>query len=290
MALTQLTKIDGGGISTTSDYRVGVITASKFVGPFDGTAGNFSGIITASGANFSGNVTIGGTLTYEDVTNIDSVGIITAQKDIHVGAGVSAVGVGTFGSLDISGDIDVDGHTNLYNVSVAGVSTFSDNVIIAEQKELRLEPSGAFKLYRGAGGGGATNFIKSTFGSISVEAANAFIAKVNSNEDAIAAYANDRVDLYYNNQVKFTTTNTGAVVTGILTATSFSGDGSSLSNLPAGAPVGGASTNTVFFENDMSVGVGYSITYGKNAMSAGPISINAGVAVTVPSGSAWTIV
>ena len=116
MALTQLTKIDGGGISTTSDYRVGVIAASKFVGPFDGTAGNFSGIITASGANFSGNVTIGGTLTYEDVTNIDSVGIITAQKDIHVGAGVSAVGVGTFGSLDISGDIDVDGHTNLVAV------------------------------------------------------------------------------------------------------------------------------------------------------------------------------
>ena len=103
---------------------------------------------------------------------------------------------------------------------VTGISTFSDNVILAEQKELRLEPSGAFKLYRGAGGGGATNFIKSTFGSISVEAANAFIAKVNSNEDAIAAYANDRVDLYYNNQIKFTTTNTGAVVTGIVTATS----------------------------------------------------------------------
>ena len=101
---------------------------------------------------------------------------------------------------------------------VTGISTFSDNVILAEQKELRLEPSGAFKLYRGAGGGGATNFIKSTFGSISIEAANAFIAKVNNNEDAIAAYANGRVDLYYNNQIKLTTTNTGAVVTGILTA------------------------------------------------------------------------
>ena len=37
---------------------------------------------------------------------------------------------------------------------------------------------------------------------------------------------------------------------GVVTATSFSGDGSGLSNLPAGAPVGGASTNTVFFEND----------------------------------------
>ena len=100
----------------------------------------------------------------------------------------------------------------------------------------------------------------------------------------------DASALKFGAATKVQATNTGAVVTGILTATSFSGDGSSLSNLPAGAPVGGASTNTVFFENDTAVGVGYSITSGKNAMSAGPISINAGIAVTVPSGCSWTIV
>jgi len=84
--------------------------------------------------------------------------------------------------------------------------------------------------------------------------------------------------------------NNGAVIAGVVTATSFSGDGSNLSNLPASAPVGGASTNTVFFENDKVVAVNYQITSTKNAMSAGPISINAGIAVTVPSGCAWTIV
>ena len=73
-------------------------------------------------------------------------------------------------------------------------------------------------------------------------------------------------------------------------ADTYYGDGSNLSNLPAGAPVGGASTNTVFFENDIAVAVNYQITSGKNAMSAGPIAINAGIAVTVPSGSSWTIV
>ena len=77
---------------------------------------------------------------------------------------------------------------------------------------------------------------------------------------------------------------------GVVTATSFSGDGSGLSNLPAGAPVGGASTNTVFFENDTTVAVNYQVTSGKNAMSAGPITINTGIAVTVPSGRSWTIV
>ena len=100
----------------------------------------------------------------------------------------------------------------------------------------------------------------------------------------------DASALKFGGATKVQATNTGAVVSGILTATSFSGDGSSLSNLPAGAPVGGASTNTVFFENDKAVAVNYQITSTKNAMSAGPISINAGIAVTVPSGCSWTIV
>ena len=77
---------------------------------------------------------------------------------------------------------------------------------------------------------------------------------------------------------------------GVITATSFSGSGANLTNLPPTAPVGGASTNSVFFENDKVVAVNYQITSTKNAMSAGPISINAGIAVTVPSGCSWTIV
>ena len=100
----------------------------------------------------------------------------------------------------------------------------------------------------------------------------------------------DASALKFGAATKVQATNTGAVVSGILTATSFSGDGSSLSNLPAGAPVGGASTNTVFFENDKAVAVNYQVTSTKNAMSAGPIAINAGIAVTVPSGCSWTIV
>ena len=101
MALTQLTKVDGGGISTTSDYRVGIITASKFIGPFDGTGGNFSGVVTATDGVFSGNVTIGGTLTYEDVTNIDSVGIITARDDIKIIADNKKLKLGVGGELEL---------------------------------------------------------------------------------------------------------------------------------------------------------------------------------------------
>ena len=132
-------------------------------------------ITFVSDAKFNGTVGIAGTLTYEDVTNIDSVGIITARSGLIVGSGVTL---------------------------------------------------------------------------------NA----------------------------------TGVIATGVITASSFSGDGSALSNLPAGAPVGGASTNTVFFENDNTVDVSYTISTDKNAMAAGPIAIKSGVTVTVPSGSFLTIV
>lgn len=48
--------------------------------------------------------------------------------------------------------------------------------------------------------------------------------------------------------------------------------------------------NNVFFENDITVSADYEITTGKNAMSGGPITIDNGVTVTIPSGSTWTIV
>ena len=41
-------------------------------------------IVSGAAATFTSNVTIGGTLTYEDVTNIDSVGVITAREGIKI--------------------------------------------------------------------------------------------------------------------------------------------------------------------------------------------------------------
>ena len=151
------TRVVGAGIHTAANINshniksTGIITATKFDGPFDTL--NVTGDV-----DFLGNVSIGGTLTYEDVTNIDAIGIITARAGINVSGGT------------------------------------------------------------------------------------------------------------------------------------ITGDGSGLTGLPAGAPVGGASTNTVFFENDNSVDVSYTISTDKNAMAAGPIAIKSGVTVTVPSGSFLTIV
>ena len=79
----------------------------------NGSEGN----VIATKGTFSGDVGIGGTLTYEDVTNIDSVGLVTARSGIEIGArpGVAA-------------SISVDG-----NMIVSGISTFGGDVSIADK-------------------------------------------------------------------------------------------------------------------------------------------------------------
>ena len=57
--------------------------APSFPNGLTGTAATFTA------ATFTGNVSIAGTITYEDVTNVDSVGIITARSDLYV-AGISS--------------------------------------------------------------------------------------------------------------------------------------------------------------------------------------------------------
>lgn len=57
----------------------------------------------------------------------------------------------------------------------------------------------------------------------------------------------------------------------------------------SGQPTGAAG-NAVFYENDQNVTGSYTITSNKNAMTAGPITVDAGVTVTVPAGSVWTVV
>jgi hypothetical protein len=54
-------------------------------------------------------------------------------------------------------------------------------------------------------------------------------------------------------------------------------------------PMGGG-TDKLFYENDIAMTTNYTITSGKNAMSAGPITVNPGVTLTVPAGSTYTIV
>ena len=139
-------------IDSHNIHSSGIITATKFDGPFDSI--NVSGAAT-----FTGNVTIGGTLTYEDVTNIDSVGLITARKGIissgvvtatafhgaaqvgiqsggfQIGAGITQLNfVGTGNTFAVNGttvDISIQGGgggAGAFTTSITGIQTTSQIV------------------------------------------------------------------------------------------------------------------------------------------------------------------
>jgi hypothetical protein len=74
---------------------------------------NVTSLGTLSSLNVTGDVSIGGTLTYEDVTNIDSIGLITARTGLKV----------------LAGGADITGHTELDNINVSGVVTATNFAI-----------------------------------------------------------------------------------------------------------------------------------------------------------------
>ena len=72
--------ITTGDITPRNINASGIVTASTF-------SGGFSGNIVGTSATFTGNLSVGGVLTYEDVTNVDSVGVITARSGVKVTGG-----------------------------------------------------------------------------------------------------------------------------------------------------------------------------------------------------------
>ena len=226
------------------------------------------------------------------VSQVDGghVGIGTTNPLIPVGAGNTAIlNVGVVTANSFYGD-----GSNLSGVQVGGASSLSFNdsvgLYFGNSQDLKIHHDSNHSYIDDQG-----------TGNLRLRSGTLEITNLASNKTSALFSSGGGQTLNFNNNTKFVTTNTGVVVTGILTATSVSaaqsvtattyyGSGANLSNLPASAPVGGASTNSVFFENDKLVEVHYQITSTKNAMSAGPISISAGIAVTVPSGCSWTIV
>ena len=132
-----LTKVTGQVINDTTGLVVGVTTVG---GGISATDGFFSGIVT-----FSNDVSIAGTLTYEDVTNIDAVGLITARNGVVVGSGItlSKDGDGFFTGVvtatsyagDGSGLTGIAATDNVRTgiLDVAGVGTFRNDVNIADK-------------------------------------------------------------------------------------------------------------------------------------------------------------
>ena len=205
MGLTRITK---GVIKPNEDYQTGIITAT--------------GLDVNGDADVSGNLSVGGVLTYEDVTSIDSVGIITAQKDIHVGAGVSIVGIVTAATGDFV-DLDVDGHTNLDNVSISGVTTIGDVVVGGATTDLIVN-----------GDARVTGILSIGTGTVVIDETTVKTGTSNLHSIGIEIAGINVLGADTPIGSGSTIYNSGAAVfTGIVTAGVFYGDGSNLSGITA---------------------------------------------------------
>ena len=112
--------------------------------------------ITVNDITADGNVSVGGTLTYEDVTNVDSLGIITARSGIKVGSGItlSTDGDGFFTGVvtatSYSGDgsalTGIGGTENVRTgiLDVAGIATFRSNTLVGSGITLSPDGDGFF--------------------------------------------------------------------------------------------------------------------------------------------------
>jgi len=146
-----------------------------------------AGIDVTGNATVSGNLSVGGVLTYEDVTNVDSVGIVTARTGVFIPDDNTL----KFGNTSASPDLKIEHVTS---------GTFN-----------RLHASNGYMQYRAS-----AHFFNDEASSINY-----------------IRLENNRVDLRYNGSAKLTTETSGVNITGICTATTFSGSGASLTNLPA---------------------------------------------------------
>ena len=127
-----LTKVTGQVINNTTGLVVGVTTVG---GGLSATDGFFSGIVTAVGdASFSGNVSVGGTLTYEDVTNIDAVGLVTARNGVVVGSGITLSKDGDIFATGVTTSTTFVGNLTGNVTGNAATATNSSHVLVTDNE------------------------------------------------------------------------------------------------------------------------------------------------------------
>nr|BAR34271.1 hypothetical protein [uncultured Mediterranean phage uvMED] len=196
--------IDFGDNLSVSPASAGIVTITGSAGvstsQFDVNKLDVSGIST-----FKGAVDINADIDVDGHTNLDNVsisGVVTATTFVGAVTGNvtgNATGLSGNPSINIT-DLDVDGHTNLDNVSVAGVTTFTGAISASDIRSNSLNLKNA--------AGSATYAIFTNGGSALLK---------------------------HNNTDRLETTNAGVTVTGTVSATAFSGDGSALTGISAGS-------------------------------------------------------
>jgi len=226
-------------ITGTGNINItGVVTATKFVGDGSGLSGivaSGSGVVIKDGGSLVGTA---GTINFGNNLSVSAIsgGSVTITA---TGGGGGTSGINTIGGVvNIVNDLDVDGHTNLDNVNVAGVTTFASTVngtifnattFAGNGDFVELDVDGHTNLDNVSIAGVAT---VSSFASISDIRSNALTLKNAAGSATYATFSNGGAAvLKWNNTDRLATSNAGITVTGTATATAFVGDGSGLTNV-----------------------------------------------------------
>ena len=230
-----LTKVTGQVINDTTGLVVGVTTVG---GGLSATDGFFSGIVTAVGdASFSGNVSVAGTLTYEDVTNIDAVGIITARSDVLVGSGIT---------LSPDGDIFFTGIMTGNGSGLTGVANtdviFTDKLSLPDNGRIALGIGSDLSIFHD---GSHSHIEDSGTGNLNIASNTTAIVNAASNANIAVFKEGAEVELYHNGSKKLETASGGVTVTGTVAATSYTGDGSSLTGISVGISTASAQVSGI---------------------------------------------
>ena len=258
-----LTKIGSIGINTGIAFA-GVTTIVTLNGS-DAVLSVGGTVNFVSDVSIGGTVSIAGTLTYEDVTNVDAVGLITARDGIVVGSGITLsadgdgfyTGVVTATSFSGSGALltgvasteNIRTNTNatfLQNINVSGTSTVGGDIIInSSGPKISLNDTGQNPDYD----------ILNTDGVFQVNDTTNGAVRFRVNTDG-------HVDFLTN--VDFAA---GIDVTGTVAATSYTGDGSSLTGIAAGITTEAASISGITTYLNLSKDDHELIVTGNNTIS-----------------------
>jgi len=237
----------------------GIATADGFVGPLEGNVtGNLTGdvnagVITAVTGNFTGNVTIGGTLTYEDVTNVDSIGIVTARDGIVV----NTRGIHVLSGITTLQDLDAQ-DLNIRNIT--GVAaTFTESVSLYDNDKIFLGTSQEMEIFHGTLGNSFFTSTKPLYIKYG-EDGQTHEMFIQNDSTTAAKFTNDAsVELYYNGGKRLETVGGGVTVTGdlrvsgVVTATRFESTSSGTPSIDSPNNLDLNAIN-VAVSTDMSVG------------------------------------
>ena len=232
MALTKIGSIGiNTGIAFAGVTTIATLNGSDSVLSVGGTV-NF-----VSDVSIGGTVSIAGTLTYEDVTNVDAVGLITARDGIKVGSGIT---------LSPDGDIFFTGIMTGNGSGLTGVANtdviFTDKLSVGDSPELIAVGVGSDLQLLHSGG---NSFIQNNTGYLGIQADTLYLQDKTDGHAYITCVNDGAVGLRYDNSEKLATSNTGVTVTGTVAATSYTGDGSSLTGIAAGITTEAASISGI---------------------------------------------